>query len=230
MKTLFITGTGTGIGKTLASALLCRELISQGYKVGYMKPVQTGCLEKEGQLLSPDAEFVKIICGDKLQICCPYSFRLPASPHLASAQEGVKIQSSEIADSFANFKESAAFDFIIAEGAGGISVPLNDELDMADLCKLLDAQMILVTTTSLGTLNHTKLTVEYAGQRDLECSVIISGCTENPGIIEEDNVNYISKMVDDRVLFKIPFIIGVNTESSSPVNLPSIKLNSRLFK
>lgn len=230
MKTLFISGTGTGVGKTLASALLCRELINQGYKVGYMKPVQTGCIEKGGKLVSPDAEFVRMVCGEELPICCPYSLKLPASPHLAAKQEGIRIMPLTIANTLAHFSESESFDYVIAEGAGGISVPLNDKLDMAGLCKMLNAELILVTTTSLGTLNHTKLTVEYARQHDLECSVIISGCTENPGLIEEDNINYIAEMVEGRVLFKIPYILGVNTESSSSVTLPNIKLDQRLIR
>jgi len=230
MKTLFISGTGTGVGKTLASALLCRELMNQGYKVGYMKPVQTGCLEKEGRLVSPDAEFVSMVCGQDLPVCCPYSLKLPASPHLAAKQEGVQITPLTIANTLAHFSESESFDYVVAEGAGGISVPLNDKLDMAGLCKLLNGELILVTTTSLGTLNHTKLTVEYARLHELESSVIISGCTENPGIIEEDNIKYISEMVEERVLFKIPYILGVNTESSSAVTLPNIKLNPRLIR
>ncbi|MCM8539332.1 MAG: dethiobiotin synthase [Lentisphaeraceae bacterium] len=226
MKTLFITGTDTGVGKTLASAILCRELMSQGYKVGYMKPVQTGCYEVDGQLVSPDAEFVKLFCGNDLPICCPYTLKLPASPHLAAAQEDVQIMTLTIANSLAQFSESKEFDYIIAEGAGGLAVPLNDDLDMAGLCTLLQGELILVTSTALGTLNHTKLTVEYAKSHELECSVIISGCSENPDIIEEDNIKLITEMVEGRVIAKIPYVDGLDTESKSSVKIPkNIRVN-----
>lgn len=225
MKTLFITGTNTGIGKTVASALLCRELLSQGFKVGYMKPVQTGCIEKDGKLVSPDAEFVKMVCGSDLAYCCPYSLKLPASPHLAAEQEGIYIMPLTICNTLTQFSESGSFDYVITEGAGGLSVPLNNDLDMAGLCKMIHGELILVTTVELGTLNHTKLTIEYAKSHGLECSVIISGCRENPDVIEADNIKLITEMVEGRVLFKIPYIDGLDTESEKVIDLPEVKLN-----
>ena len=225
MKNLFITGTDTGVGKTLASALICRELMSQGYKVGYMKPVQTGCIEKNGELISPDAEFVKKICGEELQYCSPYSLKLPASPHLASEQEGIHIKPLTIFNTLNQFSESGSFDYIVTEGAGGLAVPLNKDMDMAGLCKMLFGQLIVVSTVKLGTLNHTKLTLEYAKSHGLECSVVINGCTAKPDVIEQDNIKLISKMFDGKVLCKIPYFEGLDTESEADLELPVISLN-----
>lgn len=224
MKTLFITGTNTGVGKTLASALLCREL-SRESKVAYIKPVQTGCIESGQELLAPDVEFVKLICGNKISTFCPVKYKLPASPHLSAAEENSRIDEETLVKDIEAFCKADSYDFVIIEGAGGITVPLNSEFDMLDLCKRFTSEVIIVTTTQLGTLNHTKLTIEYAKSHGIECSVIISGCSGNPGVIEKDNIKLISEMVDGRVLFKIPDIEGLDTESDTMVSLPSIKLN-----
>ena len=104
-------------------------------------------------------------------------------------------------------------------------MPLTLEFDMADLCKALNAEMIVVTTTALGTLNHTKLTLEYAESRELECRVIISGCSENADVIEKDNIQLISKMFAGKVMFQIPEITGLDTESSDVIKLPEVRLD-----
>ena len=206
----------------MASALLCRELISQDNKVAYVKPVQTGCFMKDGELAAPDLEFVKMICGDELDYFCPVKFKLPASPHLSADEEGSYINQEELLQKIKIFCENDSYDFVIIEGAGGITVPLNPEFDMMDLCKAVNAELIVVTTTQLGTLNHTKLTLEYAKSHGFESSVIISGCSNKPGIIEKDNIKLISEMVDGRVLFQIPQIEGLDTESPEEVQLPTL--------
>lgn len=229
MRKLFITGTNTGVGKTLASALLCRELIRQGYSVGYVKPVQTGCFERNGDFIAPDEEYVKLVCGEKIKTFCPVKFKLPASPHLSAAEEGITLDPEKLIHDIESFSNSEDFDFVIIEGAGGISVPLTLEFDMAGLCKALNAEMIVVTTTALGTLNHTKLTLEYAESRDLACRVIISGCSEDPDIIAKDNIQLISKMFAGKVMFQIPEVAGLNTESSEVIKLPEVRFDEEFI-
>ena len=155
MKKLFITGTNTGVGKTLASALLCRELTGKGHKVAYVKPVQTGCFFKGEDFVAPDVEFVELVCGTSVQTYCPVKFKLPASPHLSATEENSYIHQEDLLQKINAFIESSSFDYVIIEGAGGITVPLNAEFDMMDLCKTTNAELIVVTTTLLGTLNHT---------------------------------------------------------------------------
>ena len=223
MRKLFITGTNTGVGKTLASALLCRDLMSRGNKVAYIKPVQTGCIEKGDELLAPDVEFVKLICGEEISTFCPIKFKLPASPHLSAAVESSDIDVEKLLADIDRFCSSASFDVVIIEGAGGITVPITLEFNMMDLCTRNQAELIVVTTTALGTLNHTKLTLDYAKAHGFEASVIVSGCTESPDIIEEDNIKLISEMVNQRVLAKIPFLTGLDTESDQQIILPQVQ-------
>ena len=158
MKTLFISGTDTGVGKTLASGLLCKELIAGGFKTAYMKAVQTGSEKVNGQWQSLDLDFVQAICGDQLKSFCPIQFSLPASPHLAAAEEGVTIDPQLIVKAQQQSHMEADFDSLVIEGAGGLAVPLKDDYYMSDLAKELEAQLIIVTRPGLGTLNHSKLT------------------------------------------------------------------------
>ena len=223
MRKLFITGTNTGVGKTLASALLCRELASQGKNVAYVKPVQTGCFVRDGEFIAPDVEFVKQVCGDAVKTFCPVKFKLPASPHLSAAQENTEVDCEKLIQDITKFSQSEEFDYLIIEGAGGITVPITLDFNMMDLCKAFDCELLVVTTTLLGTLNHTLLTLEYAKSQGYDSSIIISGCSDNPDVIEKDNIELISEMVDGRVLFQIPQINGLDTESSESIILPEIK-------
>ena len=203
MRTLFITGTDTGVGKTLCSALLCAHLAKKG-KTVYIKAVQTGDVL--------DAEFIQSVCGDSVPVFCTTHLKLPASPHLAAAEEGTKVQVSEVVDKISGIATKESPDFLVVEGAGGISVPFNDTENMVDLCKAINAEPIVVTRSGLGTLNHTFLTLNYAQSCGLEASVIISGCHENPDRVEEDNLDQIKQMSSDRVIGYVPFYEGADTE------------------
>ena len=226
MRKFFITGTNTGVGKTLASALLCRELASQGKKVAYVKPVQTGCFIRNGEFIAPDIEFVKLVCGNALDTFCRLKFKLAASPHLSASEEGSAIDCEKLIQDIKEFSCTKEFDFLVIEGAGGITVPLTPGFGMIDLCKAMDCGLLVVTTTQLGTLNHTKLTLDYAKSHGFDSSIIISGCSENPDVIEKDNIKLISEMVGGRVLFKIPQLDGLDTESSESIILPEISLGN----
>ena len=222
MRILFVTGTDTGVGKTLAAALLCKSLLQQGHKVGYYKPVQTGAEERVGELVSVDTEFVKSICSTDLKIIAPLMFKLPASPHLAAECEGTQIDTESLVQ---KAKEVTGVDFLVVEGAGGVAVPFHDDCDMTQFCQALGAEMILVTRANLGTLNHTFLAVDYVEKHGATPSVIISGCHESPDLIEEENLKMISRRVAGRILAKIPFVEGRDTEDFSGANVPAVKFD-----
>ena len=220
MRKLFISGTDTGVGKTLASGLLCKFLLEQGYKVTYYKPVQTGAEEVDGRLISVDTEYVKSVCSEELQIIEPLMFRLPASPHLAAAEEDLSIDLDAIVS---KVKAVNDVDFLIIEGAGGLAVPFNDEVDMAELCKRFGAELVLVCRAGLGTLNHTFLSVEYASKFGLNPMIIVSGCSSDPDVIEDDNLKMMAAKVDGRLIGKIPFTEGLDTEEFSGTNIPAVE-------
>ena len=214
MKTLFITGTGTGVGKTIASAWLCRELSEQGHKVAYVKPVQTGGIPCGEVLLSVDLEYVKASAPKMVGTLCCMNFHIPASPHLVAQEENRPITLTHLIEKIDKFTQEYEPDYLIVEGAGGIAVPLNDEDEMHDLCKALNAQAIVVSSTALGTLNHSKLTINYLQQHGIDqISTILMRPEEELEVIENDNLLRLAQMAPN--LACLPYYPGLDSEKGS---------------
>ncbi|MGF1670871.1 MAG: dethiobiotin synthase [Balneolaceae bacterium] len=149
---LFISGTDTGIGKTVVSSVLVR-----GLQAGYWKPVQAG-MEPQ-----TDTEFVQRVTQLENSHFYRESYKLktPMSPHAAAAREGIKISLDKIKEP--HYKQK----HLIIEGAGGLIVPLNDKETMIDLIKKMDIPVLLVVKSGLGTLNHTLLSLQALRHRDI---------------------------------------------------------------
>ncbi|HEY4154407.1 MAG TPA: dethiobiotin synthase [Puia sp.] len=158
MRPFFVSGIGTGIGKTVVSALLCETL-----QADYWKPVQAGFAE------GTDSETVRSLVTNPQTFIHPETYRLqlPASPHIAAREENTRIEFSRIKKHFASMNTGRP---LIIEGAGGLLVPLNESEMIADLVSLLDARLILVSRNYLGSINHSLLTAEVCRQRQLEVS------------------------------------------------------------
>jgi dethiobiotin synthetase len=150
MQPIFITGIGTGIGKTLVSAVVTEALGGH-----YWKPVQAGFDE------GTDAGWVGERIGAKKVFPELYRLRLPASPHIAARQEGIEISTDRIAAALPEVRP------LVVEGAGGLLVPLNDRQFVLDLIKRLDATVILVSRNYLGSINHSLLTAEVCRMHSL---------------------------------------------------------------
>ena len=161
MKPIFITGIGTGVGKTLVAAVVATALGGD-----YWKPVQAGYEQ------GTDSEWIKSVFQDRFSNIYPevYKFKLAASPHMAAAKEGVEIsigtiirQFREIRDNHANLNSP-----LIIEGAGGLLVPLNERDFVIDLVEKLDAKVLLVSRNYLGSINHSLLTALACTSRHLD--------------------------------------------------------------
>jgi dethiobiotin synthase len=186
----FITGTGTGVGKTFVCRALA-ESISMVMPVSYLKPVQTGCQRrKSGRVVAPDFDYVKksgVLVLEDEKIHVPYRFMPACSPHLAARMAHEKISLKKIRDNLNTIKGlfGASPGCVLVEGAGGVLVPLNESESMVHLIVRLDLPVILVTTPVLGTLNHTFLSI-CALQ---SCGARIAGVVMNsPGKIPFDYV------------------------------------------
>lgn len=166
MKRLFVTGTDTGVGKTVVSALLCAALDGM-----YWKPIQTG--SREGT----DREIVRRLAGLGAEDEIPEAYCLPepVSPHLAAEWNGVHIRLDAIRTPSIPERK-----WLIAEGAGGVLVPLNDSDFMVDLMKLLGFPVILVARTALGTINHTLLSLGVLRRRAIPVTGVVLNGEENP--------------------------------------------------
>lgn len=181
---LFITGTDTGVGKTIVSATLARLLSRRGCNVGVMKPVTSGCIERDGRPISEDCELLLWAAGiEGDENAAPYLLSAPLAPSVAAEQEGVRIDFVHIADCYRRLAER--HDFVIVEGAGGLMVPISGGLLMADLARHLDLPLLVVTRPNLGTINHTFLTTYAAGQLGLTTKgIIINNFPAEPGPAE----------------------------------------------
>lgn len=157
---IFVTGIGTGVGKTLASAVLCEAL-----QADYWKPVQCGNLENS------DTQVAQSLVSNSVSQFHTETYRLiePSSPHFAAAKENVEIEIEK-------FKLPETNNRLIIEGAGGIMVPMNDELVIFDLIDYLRLPAIVVVRNYLGSINHALLTIEFLQTQGIEIpGIIISG-------------------------------------------------------
>lgn len=208
MKTngIFITGTDTGIGKTIAAGFIIRALKGKGLDVGVMKPVETGCSKKGGELKPHDAIFLKNIAGvnDPLDLINPYRFKEPAAPSAAARLNKKKISLSKIRDCYMKLAE--LHDFMLVEGAGGLLVPLNNKETILDMIKLLRLPVIIVSALKLGTINHTLLTIKHAEKSGIKIlGIIFNNLTPQ----KKDylmNMEEIKRFTDVHVIGEIPFI------------------------
>ena len=156
---LFITGTGTGVGKTYVAALIARSLAASGRRVGVYKPLASGCELVDGKLVSPDAVALWEAAGrpGTLDDVCPQKFTAPLAPHLAAEAEDKWID-GELLRAGLDFWRQAS-DVVLVEGAGGLMSPLEDPSYNADLAAEFGYPLVVVTANELGTINATLQTL-----------------------------------------------------------------------
>lgn len=199
-KGLFVTGTDTGVGKTVVSATLAYLLRMSGARVGVMKPVTSGCREENGRLVSDDALMLCRAAGIECnEDTAPYLLREPLAPAEAAKIDGVRIDFSRIRESYERL--AATNDVMIVEGAGGLMVPLAGGLLVADLVRELDLPLLVVARPNLGTINHTVLTCYAAQQMGLTVAgVIVNNLPETPGRAEQSAPHHIGSLCGAPVL------------------------------
>lgn len=156
-KGVFVTGTDTGVGKTLVAAALAVFLRRRGLDVGVMKPVETGVadpgeLGNDGRLLKWAAA-----TSDEAGLICPYRLRAPLAPAVAAEKERVFIDCGQLIETVDLL--AARHDYLIVEGAGGLMTPLNGGILLADFAKNIGLPLLTVCRPGLGTINHTLLTI-----------------------------------------------------------------------
>lgn len=163
----FVTGTDTGIGKTLVSAALLHKLSAAGLRAAGMKPVAAGAEMREGQWWNEDVAMLTAQASLPLpvELVCPLMLREAAAPHIAAALEHKTIDLQTLMGAYRQIAELA--DALVVEGVGGFRVPLSDDVDTADLAVAMQLDVILVIGLRLGCLNHALLTAEAIAARGL---------------------------------------------------------------
>ncbi|MBU4262093.1 MAG: dethiobiotin synthase [Proteobacteria bacterium] len=179
---VFITATGTGVGKTLVSSLLIGFLREQGIKAGYQKWVSTGGEMPEDLLYCQEKNHLEFDQG-QLDSQVVYRFLMPASPHLAAEQERREVDPDKITEIFT--RSAGVHEVLVVEGVGGVLVPLRRDLLLADFLACLQLPVIIVAHSGLGTVNHTLLTIEALRQRKLPVLGVVFS-DEQEGLAVDD--------------------------------------------
>lgn len=180
MNGLFVTATDTGVGKTWVACALVRAAVRRGLRVAVMKPCETGDGDDGARLADAAARALDP------SLVRPYRFKLPASPEVAARAEGATVALAHLAEAFARLTTDA--DFTIVEGAGGLLVPVAPNALMADVAARLGLPLLVVARASLGTVNHTLLTLEAARARALPVAgVVLCRAVETAGPEEATN-------------------------------------------
>lgn len=196
MRGVFVTGTGTEVGKTVVVAAIARTLLASGETVAVFKPAVTG-LEEAGE---PDHALLRRAAGSEQsdEEIAPYRYGPPASPHLAAALAGEEIDPRRLV---AGARAAAAgADVLVCEGVGGLLVPLSPSYLVRDLAAELDLPLVIAASPGLGTINHTLLTIEAARAAGLTVdAVVLTPWPAEPGRLEESNRETIGSLGEVRV-------------------------------
>lgn len=211
---IFVSGTGTGVGKTVITAGIAAFIRNLGYSVGVFKPIETGSSVIDNKYVSSDLAFVKSI-DSTILTKISYNFKVPAAPLVAAFSEGVDIDCEKIIEDYNELKKKC--DFVLVEGAGGMLVPIKDNFFMADLCKVLDLPLLIVAKPDLGTINHTLLSIESAKSRKIEISGII--ISNYPEKTEEISIKTAADIIQN---FSGEKILGILPKIENLRNNPDI--------
>jgi dethiobiotin synthetase len=217
---IFITGTDTGVGKTLVGGSLAGLLRESGYRVGVMKPVETGCGEKDGALFPDDAMRLKAVsgCAEPIDKICPYRFPEPLAPSIAAERANQKIDIDRLLTGYEEI--SAKHDVTLVEGAGGLMVPLLPSYTYADFARLLKLPILVVARNKLGVINHLLLTLEHASCKGLRAlGYVLNRASDEPSLAAETNREALFGLTGVPCLGDLPFIAGAAAMRTFPLEL-----------
>lgn len=217
-KGLFITGTGTEIGKTVISGCLAATLKQFDINVGVMKPISSGDIN--------DALYLKHAAqvDDPITLINPIVLQYPLAPSVSARIQNVEIKINDIDNAYAILSDK--YDLLILEGVGGIAVPIKDDYLVAHLIHHLQLPILIVADVGLGTINHTLLTVSFARMFGLRIYGIILNLLqlENEGLAEKTNPIEIEKLTQVPVLGVVPY------EERIGFHNPDINYMAEFFK
>jgi dethiobiotin synthetase len=195
MRGLFVTGTGTGVGKTVVAGAIVAAVRARGQRVAAYKPVVTGLDEPAAPGWPHDHELLAAAAGTSAKAVAPHRLGPPMSPHLAAELAGVELDLDAMVVAASAAAAEAAADVLVVEGVGGLLVPLTRGRTVRDLAVALGFPLIVAAQPGLGTISHTLLTVEAARAAGLTvAAVVITPWPERPSAIERSNRETIARL------------------------------------
>ena len=226
-RAIFITGTDTGVGKTFFTCGLAQLLKSCGYNVGVMKPVETGCVMRDGALYPEDAWRLKEAsgCAEPIERICPYRLPEPLAPSIAAQRAGVRIDVDRLLTVLDEIK--IAHDIVLIEGAGGLMVPLLPSYTFADFAAVAKLPVIVVAANKLGVINHLLLSLEHASCKGLtSVGYVLNRLSNEPSLAAETNREVLLGLTGVSCLGELPFQEGAAEVS----NVVEAELDLRLVE
>ncbi len=212
-KGFFVTGTDTGVGKTIITAALIKVISRLGFTTGGMKPIESGCLQQGDVLVPSDGMFIKTIAHmeENIRNITPCCFKCPLAPLPASESEDISVDFEKINKAFADI--SGNYDVVIVEGIGGLLVPITKNYSVIDMAKDFNLPLIVVSRPSLGTINHTMLTVNYAIKEGLRVAGIIINYSQPPEntLAETTNPEIIKQISPVPVIGIFPYLTDMES-------------------
>ena len=213
-KSYFITGTDTNVGKTVITACLLTLYRKHGVDAGVMKPIETGVDQNCSSESNSDAKFLLTVSGNKdpLEEVCPIRLKPATSPLQATRITDQTVDINLILENFE--KLQAKHDHMLVEGIGGLLVPLTESYLVSNLIRDMNLPVIIVSRVSLGTINHTLLTVKVAQETGINIAGVIFNHPEDraPNDIELEQASIIQKFSNVPILGECPFIGSISAE------------------
>lgn len=203
---LLFVGTDTGVGKTFVTAAVARYLTRRKHRVRVCKPVATGANWIDGRWLCDDTLRLAEAVGQTTELdqITPWSFPDPVAPPVAARRQRVTLTLDSVAAAVR--EQCQPNEILLVEGVGGLLCPLTEQETVADLAELLRLPLVVVARRSLGTLNHTLLTLEVARHRGLAVAgVVVSETTQSQGLAEATNIEELRRRIRVPLLAVIPF-------------------------
>lgn len=226
-KGFFITGTDTGVGKTVAAGVLLRAAAMLGIRACGMKPVETGCSGNLDMPMPSDGTFLKNVSDmdEPINHIVPYCLKTPLSPMIAAEIEGITIEPKIIKNEFDRL--ARGYEAIIVEGIGGLLVPIKKDYSVLNMIRDFELPLIVVSRPSLGTINHTLLTVKYAIKEGLLVAGIIINYSRPPegNLAEETNEHALRALTDVPIIGTIPYLDNMGNETLEKTAIKNLDLS-----
>ena len=212
---IFITGTDTGVGKTFFTCALAALLREMGYRVGVMKPTETGCVESDGRLFPEDAWRLKEASGSEepIEKICPYRLPEPLAPSIAAERAGVRIDIDHLLSIYHEI--ALQHDVTLIEGAGGLMVPLLPSYTFADFASTAKLPVTVVAANKLGAINHLLLTLEHAACKGLRVTGYVLNHVGNEfSLATQTNRDVLRSLTGNVCLGELPYCSDRNLQAS----------------
>ena len=218
-KGIFITGTDTGVGKTFIACGLAALLRDFGYRVGVMKPAESGCTERDGQLFPEDAVLLKKASGCEVPLdkICAYPLREPLAPSVAAERQNITIDIEKLIDTYNEICSS--HDITLVEGAGGLMVPLLPSYTYADFARVLKLPLVVVAANRLGMINHLLLTLEHARCKGLSVlGYVLNQVESELSLAAETNREALATLTAVPCAGEFSYFAGSETDKTAGLN------------